>query len=75
VDNEDLYNFINLNRDSRWPDFKWQGWNCGPTGHPASVAAALEGVLPDAVNEAGEPRLGGNCGRCRRNDFLQRPRG
>ena len=56
MDNEDLYNFINLNRDSRWPDFKWQGLELRPDGSLQLQSLPLsEGLLPDAVNEAGEP--------------------
>lgn len=56
MDNEDQNNFINLNRDSRWPDFKWLGLELQPDGTlQLQSLPLLEGTLPEAVRAAGQP--------------------
>ena len=56
MDNEDQNNFINLNRDSRWPEFKWPGLELQPDGAlQLQSLPLLEGSLPDAVS-AGESK-------------------
>jgi phage tail-like protein len=56
VDNEDRNNFVNLNRDNRWPDFEWQGLELREDGAlQLHSLPLLGGILAEEVASARDP--------------------